>query len=346
MLEFPRPVLDSILHLFSGDRSGRESSRQKRAHEKTPEIKAVLTPLLKQFDADIGYLGPRPGDNFESLLQGMLRQASEIGVSFLKECRSQLAFKHGLFYAYLCYPKQPLDVRIYAGIFTWLAILVDDLADKDTDEWQYFTQRLQAGNAHPLPLAQAWADYLRLSYKYFSPIAASFIITSALNFTNATTLQGSNLPSMVRTAGGEAWPYYLREKDGVTEAYIWFTFPKAHYPDISCFMEAIPDMNKYIVFVNDILSFCKEESSGERDNYIKSRAFYENRDAYDVLENVVKETVDAHRRIQTVLKGREPYAQAWDDHALGYVAKHKAIERYRLWGLGQGEKYPQPSKGN
>jgi hypothetical protein len=95
---------------------------------------------------------------------------------------------------------------------------------------------------------------LRKTYIHFSHTAANFIINSALNATNATVLAGSALGRMTRTSGGENWPYYLREKDGVSEAYIWFTFPATLYPDVSCFMEAIPDMTKYILFSNDILS--------------------------------------------------------------------------------------------
>jgi hypothetical protein len=114
--------------------------------------------------------------------------------------------------------------------------------------------RFQTGLEQPTLLAQAWADYLRLSYKYYSPIVANFIVTSSLNFTNANALEGSELPLLSRTTGGKNWPYYLRDKDGLSEAYVWMTFPKELYPDISSYMEAIPDMNKYISFTNDILS--------------------------------------------------------------------------------------------
>jgi hypothetical protein len=93
-----------------------------------------------------------------------------------------------------------------------------------------------------------------MSYRYYSPIVANFIITSALNFVNANALEGSEVPKLTRTVGGENWPYYLRDKDGISEAYVWLTFPKALCPDISLYMEAIPDMNKYISFTNDILS--------------------------------------------------------------------------------------------
>lgn len=128
------------------------------------------------------------------------------------------------------------------------------MVEKSPDEWHDFVRRFHEGSVHPTPLTKAWGDHLRKSYAYFSLTAANFIVNSALNFTNATALATSELPRMKRTAGGEGWPYYLREKDGVSEAYIWFTFPIALYPSISSFMEAIPDMTKYILLTNDILS--------------------------------------------------------------------------------------------
>jgi len=62
------------------------------------------------------------------------------------------------------------------------------------------------------------------------------------------------VPKLKPTAGGQSWPYYLRDKTGIADAYAWFIFPKAAIPDISLFMEGVPEMNKYIVFINDIYS--------------------------------------------------------------------------------------------
>lgn len=79
--------------------------------------------------------------------------------------------------------------------------------------------------------------------------------------------------------------------------------------------------------------------AGEKDNYMHNRAFYEGKDIYSVYGEVIQENVDAHRRIEIILSGREPYAQAWREHAMGFVALHKSMERYRLRELGLGEKY-------
>jgi hypothetical protein len=102
--------------------------------------------------------------------------------------------------------------------------------------------------------SRAFAQHLQLAYKYFSTAVANFIITSSLNFVNATALEGSELRRLTRTTGGESWPYYLRDKDGVAEAFTWLTFPKCICPDLTMCIEAVADMSKYMCFTNDILS--------------------------------------------------------------------------------------------
>jgi hypothetical protein len=256
-------------------------------------------------------------------------------------------------------------VRVYTGIFTWLSVLVDDGADKDPGQWQQFIPRFHNGQRQHSALAREWARQLRLSYRYFSPVAANFIVTSALNFVTATVLEGSTVPRVTRTAGGENWPYYLRDKNGLAEAYALFTFPKALCPDISCYIEAIPDMSKYMVFTNDVFSyvfspsevielprldhlanerlvtsFYKEERAGEMDNYIHNRASYKGTSAFEVLKQVIDEDVDAHHRIRLVLEGKEPYAQAWQCHAMGYVTMYKTAARYKLSEMDLGETLP------
>ncbi|KAJ8112541.1 hypothetical protein ONZ43_g5372 [Nemania bipapillata] len=283
---------------------------------------------------------PGTADEIKHELQPML-------LSFIKSCipypegsASRYAWQAGSNYAYLCYRNLPLEPRIYTGIFTWLAIMVDDGANKDPGEWHQFIPRFLTGARHHSLLAQEWDRCIRRCYQYYSDIAANFITTSALNFTNACALEGSEVPKMTRTAGGESWAYYFRDKNGVAEAYSWMTFPKAVCPEVSWFMEAIPDMNRYICFTNDLFSLYKEECAWEKDNYMNIRASYQKADVYKVARQVAEETADAHRSIMLVLEGKDPYAQLWQDHALGFIAFHTTSERYKLRDLGLNENLP------
>ncbi|KAI1190389.1 hypothetical protein F5B17DRAFT_387269 [Nemania serpens] len=181
-------------------------------------------------------------------------QAARTGIPYPEGSISWHAFHTGANHAYLCFPNHPLDVRIYTGIYTWLATTVDDVAQNNPEEWHQFAPRFLAGAEHGDHVAQEWARWLRLSYQYYSPAVASFIVTSSLQFVSASALEASEVPKIIPTPGGKNWPQYLRDKTGIGEVYALMTFPKATCPDVSCYIEAIRDMDLWISKVNDIMS--------------------------------------------------------------------------------------------
>lgn len=81
----------------------------------------------------------------------------------------------------------------------------------------------------------------RLAYEHYDPLIASIIVMDSLKFVNANVLEGREefkriLPS--HGGMGQNWPWYLRDMDGVAEAYAYLIWPKAKYPDVSCYMES------------------------------------------------------------------------------------------------------------
>ncbi|KAI0098852.1 isoprenoid synthase domain-containing protein [Nemania sp. FL0031] len=305
----------------------------------TDAIQRKIAPLLVNFEKSMGYT-KAIGTDRAIVHEAMHLQASQIAVPYPEGSASWHAFHTAVNYACFCYPNLPLEYRVWPGIYTWLAIILDDDACKSPEEWYQFGPRFLAGAKQHNCVAQEFDRWLRLTYDYYSPIVANFIITASLNFVNATALEGSEVPKMARTAGGENWAYFLRDKNGLGEFYAWTTFPKTVCPEISWYMEAIPDMARYFCFANDIFSFYKEECAQETDNYMHLRAAYEGIDASEMLKQVIEEVVSGQRRISLVLKGKEPYAQLWNDHVLGFIAFHKTSERYRLRDLGLNESLP------
>ncbi|KAI1428942.1 isoprenoid synthase domain-containing protein [Xylaria sp. FL1777] len=304
-------------------------------------IRREIKQLLVQFEGELGYPGVK-GNDYHVVLDGMHQQATRIDVPYPEGSASWHAFNLGTNYALLCYPKLPLEVRVYTGILTWLGVIIDDAAAKDPEEWYQFIPRFHAAAGHPdNGLAQEFDRWLRLTYRYYSLTVANFIVSSWLDFVNTSALEGSDVPRVTRTAGGQNWPYYLRMKNSIAEGYAWMTFPKEICPDVPCYIEAVADMSKYIAFVNDVFSFYKEECACETDNYMHTRTFYEDVGVLGVLKKVIKESLDAHRRISLVLEGKEPYMGLWLDHALGYVGMHTTSERYRLLDLGLSESLPK-----
>lgn len=153
------------------------------------------------------------------------------------------------------YPNNSLDVQIHIGMFTWLAFLVDDSNNVIADDLVLFHSRFYSGEPQPTPLLKCFAKNLRDTYKYWEPVAANFIILSALSFVNADVLETQQeFQTMSIVAAAANWPYHIRHMNGLSEVYTYFMFPKLDYPDISIYLQAVPDIGKFINLTNDVLS--------------------------------------------------------------------------------------------
>jgi hypothetical protein len=140
-------------------------------------------------------------------------------------------------------------------VFTLLAQNLDDFTPEAMQDIEKFFPRLCAGEKQPTSVLRGWAQLMLEANKYWAPILANLIVSSSLNFVNSTIIEHRRLVHQDnQSRSGKAWAYYLRNLDGLGEAFAVFTFPTALYPDASRFLQVIPDMAMYIVHANDIIS--------------------------------------------------------------------------------------------
>ncbi|KAF5681463.1 longiborneol synthase [Fusarium denticulatum] len=310
---------------------------ERQLEPKPQDLKSFIQPLITSFTNDIGY-SPLKTTSNDALWKAMRTYADSTGVPYEEGSHSWLMFKVGYVYPVVCFPHHPFEVQRYIGIYSWLGLLLDDQAVEYLEEFSMFHQRFCADEKQPIPLLQAWADLMKLTFKYWDPLVANFIVTASLNFLNSNALEArKEFHQIERTKAGRSWAWFLREKDGVGEAYAWFTFPRALCPDISLFLEVVPDISIWIGLTNDVLSFYKEEKAGETHNYVHNRAWYEDKNPNSVFEEIVDEITTKAQQMRLVLKNREPYLKLLNSHLLGYIAFHKLNSRYRLWEVGLGE---------
>lgn len=153
------------------------------------------------------------------------------------------------------YLNNSLDVQIHIGMFTWLAFLVDDSNNVVADDLVLFHSRFYSGEPQLTSLLKCFAKILRTTYKFWDPVVANFIILSALSFVNADVLETQQeFQTMSIVAAAANWPYHIRHMNGLSEVYTYFMFPKLDNPDISVYLQAVPDIGKFISLTNDVLS--------------------------------------------------------------------------------------------
>ncbi|KAJ7867159.1 hypothetical protein B0H13DRAFT_1636256, partial [Mycena leptocephala] len=111
-------------------------------------------------------------------------------------------------------------------------------------------------------------------------------------------------------------------------------FPKQTHPDISAFIQVLPDIDEFFCLANDILSFYKEELAGETTNYVHSRAKTTLKHPKRVLVEMVREVGDLHVRIAATLEKHPEALAAWKSFEDGFIAFHLSMKRYKLSELG------------
>lgn len=123
------------------------------------------------------------------------------------------------------------------------------------EEAYLFHQLFFQGHPQPNKLLEGIALLLREAYNHFDRIMANMLQISVLKFLTSNLLERHNgFRNMPITKAGQVFPYFFRDMSGMTTAYAIFCFPKALYPDVTAFLEAIPEIAKFVNISNDVLS--------------------------------------------------------------------------------------------
>ncbi|KAI3393121.1 hypothetical protein diail_4720 [Diaporthe ilicicola] len=306
---------------------------------KQDQLVSTVRPLIANFLETIDYDPPSRPDR-TALRAAMTEYAAASGVPYNGDKHSRQCFETGLSVAIDMYPSHPLAVQLHIGIFTWLGFLIDDTNKCIAPDLAQFQARFYTGGPQPSLLLDHFARTLRNTYQHYDPVIANTIVLSALAFVNSNALETRReFQELVPSTAAASWPYYFRDKEGLPDSYACFIFPKAMYPDIGSFLQAIPDMGRFINLTNDILSFYKEEVAGETKNYVNSKAKSENKSAMAAMREIVADTAQRYLSVTSVLAGKEPYARAWHEYVMGYVAMHLTNDRYMFADIGLDDRF-------
>ncbi|KAM0444952.1 hypothetical protein ACHAQK_002490 [Fusarium lateritium] len=308
-------------------------------------LAALVAPICADMLAKLSYPGAPQlkGEAIEALLEYMYKRAVEIRVT-LDTPISAKGFRLGYSEGLLAHPRHPVEVQGYVGLFTWLVVQYDDIVGQSNqmvEEALLFHERLLRGEPQPNNLLEGIAGLLREARDHFDPVLANMLQISVLKFLTSNLLERHDgFQNMPITRAGHKFPDFYRDMSGMDQAYAVFCYPKALYPDVGAFLEAIPDMANFINISNDVLSFYKEELGGDTRNYVHNRATCTGKQVLTVVAEVNQETISSARRVEQILKGRGIYEQSWNDSVRGYIAMHTTNPRYRLTDLGIGEEHP------
>ncbi|KAJ3554930.1 hypothetical protein NM688_g2850 [Phlebia brevispora] len=301
----------------------------------SPDVIALMaiTQFMQGAGISVRGLRPDPQGIIEQRVREIVKPWDLSGVS---PKRFNASLTTGVDIAGSSYPYTSINTQVHIAIFTLLATCFDDFLT-DSDAMSEFSDRFRAGLPQRLPLLQYFADSLSSMSTYFLPFAARAIVNSALVYMNRNVFDKEASEMPIHEAARQ-YIEWKRLQNGMAEAYALFIWDKHSFSSIHSFIQAVPEVVLCVNYMNDILSFYKEELEGDVTNYIHERAKVTGRETNAVLFDVVNDTIEAVKRARDIVQGDAERA-AVDAFVAGYTVFHVYSPRYRLLDLMKGSEY-------
>ncbi|KAF8187367.1 hypothetical protein K438DRAFT_1506058, partial [Mycena galopus ATCC 62051] len=168
-------------------------------------------------------------------------------------------------------------------------------------------------------------------YKHWDPVCANIMVSAVFDFVGGNVMERrKEILTMEISFTAPNWPTYFRMKTGLAPGFSGGNFPKHAHPDISSYIQVLPDIDAYMCLANDILSFYKEGLAGETTDYVRVRSKATLKSVGHVLVEMVREVGELHARIPATLSGHPAALAAWETFEHGYIAYHLTLGRYKL----------------
>ncbi|KAF9059252.1 terpenoid synthase [Rhodocollybia butyracea] len=294
------------------------------------------------------------------------------------------------------FPFVDSEMKGITGKFTAIAIYLDDSLENDAvyNEIGSFAHHLFTGKAQPSATLELYHECIKqMSYLYEGdPVQQAAAVLPWINFIDGCLLEkrlvtvdtklraspydmgyqhlveqrghGKNHPARETSPGATMrFPLYIRHRTGIAEAYVaaMFKSTREQALPLSRYIAAFPDITFYVLVINDLLSFHKEELAGETVNMmqLQTQSFKEYkgsgasgewtslntvdffcnqaRDAAYMIDEILR-VQDCERIVRERLDSRDMglsdtdvmIALQWRGFRVGYILWHLESPRYKL----------------
>ncbi|KAJ7346263.1 isoprenoid synthase domain-containing protein [Mycena albidolilacea] len=244
----------------------------------------------------------------------------------------------GVAAAELFYPSHEFDLKIIIAICTAGMKWMDNVADGIIEALTAFQGRFHARQPQLHPALDCYASFMLRLYDHYEPYVANAMIMSSCTFIDGSCLEVRALTKRVAVnSDAKLWPYYVRSLSGISGFYSFACFPKKDHPDVVDYVQAIPEILIFTNFLNDVLSFYKEEMDGELHNYCQMMSRVSGDDPIKILQDVADETVAVAKRAAVILQNTPAALKAFKEYEQGYVRFHLDVAHYRLPGAWKAQ---------
>ncbi|KAI0315087.1 isoprenoid synthase domain-containing protein [Amylostereum chailletii] len=223
--------------------------------------------------------------------------------------------------------------KLFVAAVTTCLVHIDDTSNQRFEACQTFVPRFLARQPQLDPVLERLATLLPGFSEYYDPFPASAMSMAALEFVSACCIE-NRVNEMTVSSSATHWPWDIRKMTGVAPLFSYVVFPRENFPDVSAYVQAIPDIERFVNLVNDVLSFYKEEVVHETGNYIRVDSRVRGVSPAQALVQCAEDTISAHDRATQILSeahtGAADLVAGWKAFVRGYIAFHFHSKRYLL----------------
>lgn len=233
------------------------------------------------------------------------------------------------------YPEHPFDLKVLIAVCNLVAFHIDD---NSPDKTNSLIISLLTSQPKSDPILHCLTtQLLPRMWDHYDSLAANGIFIGFLEAVLGDNMEKLAL-GMTLSCTAPAFPDWVRAKSGATAQYAYWLFPRDQYPDVEAYLQAIPDIMKFISHCNEVLSFYKEELSGEKANYVHMRSRTTGKSVLETLRDICSETIAYAKRLSIVLADSPTASAVLQRFISDYVGFHLSSPRYRLHDLlGQAQ---------
>jgi hypothetical protein len=295
------------------------------------DYEKLINSLLQEVDYELPDIKQQP-----KLKEKVERRLCDLDVPDELILRLQGVIGTAVCITHAAYSFLPPHIQQIVALYAAITIGIDDLASEIQGPLRCYTTELVMGEKHGHILLEALTAWLKQHRMDFGNFSGDMIVKATLDFISACYYE-EDAPSLGDAMNAPGFAEYFRYKSGDSEGFAFLLFPEQIFPEhklLRQYLPAIPYIVEYMNFVNDILSFYKEEQKvGERQNFVHTYAKSANVTILCALEVILERSSKAFQTIQAILDCDEILKKAAVKFLHGYLAFHLGQRRYRLMEL-------------
>ncbi|GIJ87025.1 nonribosomal peptide synthase [Aspergillus pseudoviridinutans] len=218
--------------------------------------------------------------------------------------------------------------------YTYMLIL-DDSHDDPADSMKSFYNNMLAGRPQEHPWWQMVNDQFPQVLRHYGPYCGLNMIRSTTDFFQGCWVEQHNFLGF---PGSFDYPNFLRRLNGLGHCVGGSIFPKERFDENELFTEittAIAQMENWMVFVNDLLSFYKEfDEPRDQTSLVNNYSRCNEITLEQALEKLTMDTiVDSEQLLRVFHDKDHKILHTLCKFLQGYVTWHLCDPRYRLQEL-------------